>query len=68
MLGFVIRETTMIGTNFINPAPAMNWLDAGGIRLESAISDIIPLGKIVASGFEVLAGKSETAIKILVEP
>lgn len=68
MLGFVTRETTMIGTNFMNPILAMNWLDAGEIKPESTITDIIPLDKIVAGGFEVLAGKSETAIKILVEP
>jgi (R,R)-butanediol dehydrogenase/meso-butanediol dehydrogenase/diacetyl reductase len=68
MLGFVTRETTMIGTNNINPALAMRWLETGTIKPESIITDIIPLDKIAGSGFEVLAGKSETAIKILVEP
>jgi len=68
MLGFVTRETTMIGTNFINPALAMKWLATGTIRPESIITDIIPLADIAAKGFEVLAGKSKTAIKILVEP
>ena len=68
MLGFVTRETTMIGTNFINPSLAMKWLETGNIRPESIITDIIPLDDIAQSGFEVLAGKSKTAIKILVEP
>ncbi len=68
MLGFVTRETTMIGTNYINPALAMSWLGAGTIKPESIITDIIPLDKIVGGGFEVLAGKSERSIKILVEP
>jgi len=68
MLGFVTRETTMIGTNFINPPLAMKWLATGNIRPESIITDIIPLADIAKSGFEVLAGKSKTAIKILVEP
>jgi len=68
MLGFVTRETTMIGTNFINPPLAMKWLETGNIRPESIITDIIPLDDNAQSGFEVLAGKSKTAIKILVEP
>jgi len=68
MLGFVTRETTMIGTNFINPPLAMKWLETGTIKPESIITDIIPLGEIAKNGFEVLAGKSKTAIKILVEP
>ncbi len=68
MLGFVTRETTMIGTNFINPPLAMKWLKTGSIRPESIITDIIPLADIAKSGFDVLAGKSKTAIKILVEP
>ncbi len=68
MLGFVTRETTMIGTNFINPPLAMKWLETGKIRPESIITDIIPLDDIAKGGFDVLAGKSKTAIKILVEP
>ena len=68
MLGFVTRETTMIGTNSINPILAMKWLKTGIIKPESIITDIIPLQEIAKSGFDVLAGKSETAIKILVEP
>jgi (R,R)-butanediol dehydrogenase / meso-butanediol dehydrogenase / diacetyl reductase len=68
MLGFVTRETTMIGTNSINPPLAMKWLETGKIRPECIITDIIPLADIAGSGFEVLAGKSKTAIKILVEP
>ena len=68
MLGFVTRETTMIGANFISPVLAMSWIQAGSIRPESVITKIIPLDKIVAEGFEVLAGKSKEDIKILVEP
>lgn len=68
MLGFVTRETTMIGTNSINPPLAMKWLETGKIRPECIITDIIPLADIAGSGFEVLAKKSKTAIKILVEP
>jgi (R,R)-butanediol dehydrogenase/meso-butanediol dehydrogenase/diacetyl reductase len=68
MLGFVTRETTMIGTNSINPALALSWIQSGRTRPESLITGIIPLDKIAAEGFEVLAGKSKDAIKILVEP
>jgi (R,R)-butanediol dehydrogenase/meso-butanediol dehydrogenase/diacetyl reductase len=68
MLGFVTRETTLIGTNSINPALAVKWMETGSIRPEAIITDIIPLADIARSGFEVLAEKKETAIKILVEP
>ncbi|MBI4962120.1 MAG: zinc-binding dehydrogenase [Desulfomonile tiedjei] len=68
MLGFVTKETTMIGTNSINPSLAMEWLETGKIQPERIITDIIPLADIAKCGFEVLAGKSKTAIKILVEP
>lgn len=68
MLGFVSRETTMIGTNSINAPLAMKWLETGKIAPEKIITDIIPLDDIAKSGFDVLAAKSETAIKILVEP
>lgn len=68
MLGFVTRETTMIGTNSINPQLALSWLKSGNIRPESVITRIIPLKKIKEEGFEVLAGKSTENIKILVAP
>lgn len=68
MLGFVTRETTMIGTSSIHPPLALQWLKTGKIRPESIVTDIIPLADITTSGFEVLAGASKTAIKILVEP
>jgi threonine dehydrogenase-like Zn-dependent dehydrogenase len=68
MLGFVTRETTMIGTNSIHPELAMSWIKAGNIRPESVVTKIIPLDKIVAEGFEVLVGKNKADIKILVEP
>lgn len=68
MLGFVARETTMIGTNSINAQLAMKWLETGEIAPEKIITDIIPLDDIAEKGFDVLASKSDTAIKILVEP
>jgi (R,R)-butanediol dehydrogenase/meso-butanediol dehydrogenase/diacetyl reductase len=68
MLGFVTRETTMIGTNSINPELAMSWIKTGSIRPESVITKIISLDKIKEEGFEILAGKNKGDIKILVEP
>lgn len=68
MLGFVTRETTMIGTNSINPEFAMSWIKAGSIRPESVVTKIIPLDKIKEEGFEILAGNNKGDIKILVEP
>ncbi len=68
MLGFVTRETTMIGTNSINPPLAMSWIKAGNICPESVVTKIIPMGKIKEEGFEVLAGNNKGDIKILVEP
>ncbi len=68
MLGFVTRETTMIGTNSINPELAMSWIKTGNIRPESVVTKIIPMDKIKEEGFEVLAGKNKGDIKILVEP
>ena len=68
MLGFVTRETTMIGTNSINPSLAMAWIESKGIRPETMITKIIPLKRISADGFEVLTGKTKDEIKILVQP
>jgi (R,R)-butanediol dehydrogenase / meso-butanediol dehydrogenase / diacetyl reductase len=68
MLGFVTRETTMIGTNSIKPDLAMKWLATGKIQPENIITDIIPLADIATLGFDALAAKSQTAIKIVVEP
>ncbi len=68
MLGFVTRETTMIGTNSINPSLAMAWIESKGIRPEVMITKIIPLERISADGFEVLTGKTKDEIKILVSP
>ncbi|MBS4058971.1 MAG: zinc-binding dehydrogenase [Bacteroidetes bacterium] len=68
MLGFVTRETTMIGTNSINPQLALSWIKKGDIRPESVVTKIIPLGKIKEDGFEILAGKSTEDIKILIAP
>lgn len=68
MLGFVVRETTMIGCNAIQPELALNWLFQGDIQPERIVTGIIPLGAIVTEGFEVLANKTEGAVKILVAP
>ncbi len=68
MLGFVTRETTMIGTNSINPRLAMKWIEGAGIRPEAIVTRIIPLAQIVPAGFEALIGRLKTEIKILVEP
>jgi len=68
MLGFVTRETTMIGTNSINPQLALAWIQSGKIRPESVVTKIIPLEKITEEGFEILAQKSTQDIKILVAP
>jgi (R,R)-butanediol dehydrogenase/meso-butanediol dehydrogenase/diacetyl reductase len=68
MLGFVTRETTMIGTNSINPSLAMKWIEHKGAQPEAIITRITPLEQIVPAGFEILAGKIKRDIKILVEP
>ena len=68
MLGFVTRETTMIGTNSINPQLAMTWIESKGIKPESIITRIIPLTQISSDGFEVLTRETKEEIKILVEP
>ncbi|MFH1757570.1 MAG: zinc-binding dehydrogenase [Pseudomonadota bacterium] len=67
MLGFVTRETTMMGTNSINPSLAMDWIELKGVKPESMITRIIALEQIATEGFETLVGKKEE-IKILVEP
>jgi (R,R)-butanediol dehydrogenase / meso-butanediol dehydrogenase / diacetyl reductase len=67
MLGFVTRETTMIGTASIDPALALNWLESGKIQPESIVTDTVSLDQIVARGFEVMAGRNPSAIKILIE-
>jgi (R,R)-butanediol dehydrogenase / meso-butanediol dehydrogenase / diacetyl reductase len=68
MLGFVTRETTMIGTNSTNPPLAMSWIESRGIRPELIITKVIPLEQISAEGFEVLTKKEKEEIKILVAP
>lgn len=67
MLGFVARETTMIGTNSINPHLAMKWIESKGAKPESIITKIIPLEQISEEGFEVLTREKKEEIKILVE-
>jgi (R,R)-butanediol dehydrogenase/meso-butanediol dehydrogenase/diacetyl reductase len=68
MLGFVTRETTMIGTNSINPSLALRWIEEKGVQPEAIVTRIIPLNQIVAAGFEALTAKMKKDIKILVEP
>jgi (R,R)-butanediol dehydrogenase / meso-butanediol dehydrogenase / diacetyl reductase len=68
MLGFVTRETTMIGTNSINPSIALRWIEEKRVQPEAIVTRIIPLDQIVAAGFEPLTAKMKTEIKILVEP
>jgi len=67
MLGFVTRETIMMGTNSANPALAMSWIEKKGVKPEMMVTKVIPLEKI-AEGFEVLTQKVKEEIKILVEP
>jgi len=68
MLGFVTRETTMIGTNSNNLSLAMSWIESKGIQPELIITKVIPLEQISAEGFEVLTRKDKKEIKILVAP
>jgi (R,R)-butanediol dehydrogenase/meso-butanediol dehydrogenase/diacetyl reductase len=67
MLGFVTRETTMVGTNSANPSLAMSWIERKGVKPERMVTKTIPLEKI-SEGFEVLTQKIKEEIKILVEP
>jgi threonine dehydrogenase-like Zn-dependent dehydrogenase len=67
MLGFVTRETTMIGTNSINPSLAMDWIESKGVKPEAIITKIIPLDRIVPDGFEALTQRKDE-IKILIAP
>ncbi len=68
MLGFVTRETTMIGTNSINPGLALSWIKEKGVKPESIITKTIPLEKITSEGFEPLTRTMKEDLKILVEP
>lgn len=68
MLGFVTRETKMIGTNSINPSLALSWLAKSNITPEAVVTDVVPIDHIVPRGFEVLAARKENSIKILVAP
>jgi (R,R)-butanediol dehydrogenase/meso-butanediol dehydrogenase/diacetyl reductase len=68
MLGFVSREITMIGTNSIDPALALEWITAGRVQPESIVTRIVPLEDIASRGFDVLADHKDRDIKILVAP
>jgi (R,R)-butanediol dehydrogenase/meso-butanediol dehydrogenase/diacetyl reductase len=67
MLGFVTRETIMVGTNSANPSLAMNWIEKKGVKPEMMVTKTIPLENI-SEGFEILTRKIKEEIKILVEP
>jgi (R,R)-butanediol dehydrogenase/meso-butanediol dehydrogenase/diacetyl reductase len=67
MLGFVTRETTMIGANSIKPSQAMAWIESKGIKPELIITKIIPLENIT-EGFQALTQPRKEEIKILIEP
>ncbi len=67
MLGFVTRETTMIGTNSINPELAMSWIEQKGLAPEKIITAILPLNRI-QEGFELLTREPKEHIKILIAP
>ncbi|MBU2548441.1 MAG: zinc-binding dehydrogenase [Proteobacteria bacterium] len=67
MLGFVTREITMIGTNFIDPPRALEWMTARGATPEAMVTGIFPLDDI-ARGFEVLTTDKDRHIKILMAP
>jgi len=67
MLGFVTRETIMMGTNSANPSLAMSWIEEKGVKPEMMVTKTIPLERI-SEGFEVLTRKIKEEIKILVEP
>jgi len=68
MLGFVSRETTMIGINSHDPELALEWITKKDLAPEAIVTRIIPLDQISTEGFEVLAAKKGDEIKILVEP
>ena len=68
MLGFVTRETTMIGTNSHAPDLALEWIINKGLAPEAIVTKIIPLEQISTEGFEVLTARKGDEIKILVEP
>ncbi len=67
MLGFVTKETIMIGTNSANPSLAMDWIEKKGVKPERMVTKTIPLEKI-SEGFEGLTKPIKKDIKILVEP
>ncbi len=67
MLGFVTRETIMMGTNSANPSLAMKWIEKKGVKPEMMVTKTIPLENI-SEGFEILTRKIKEEIKILVEP
>ena len=68
MLGFVYRETTMIGTNSNDAELALDWIIKKGLAPEKIITKIIPLEHISTEGFEVLTTGKGDEIKVLVEP
>jgi threonine dehydrogenase-like Zn-dependent dehydrogenase len=67
MLGFVSRETTMMGVNSANPPLALQWIETKGVQPERMVTRVLPLEKI-SEAFELLTEKTKREIKILIEP
>jgi (R,R)-butanediol dehydrogenase/meso-butanediol dehydrogenase/diacetyl reductase len=67
MLGFVSRETTMVGVNSANPPLALNWIETKGIQPERMVTRVLPLERI-SEGFEILTQETKKEIKVLIEP
>lgn len=68
MLGFVTREVTMIGTNSLDAAQALDWITSGRVEPETIVTSIVPLERIQPDGFEVLTRDKDRDVKILVQP
>ncbi len=68
MLGFVTRETTMIGAALADPRLALEWVRTKGLQPESIVTSVVPLDDIVGRGFEELTSPHTEQIKVLVEP
>jgi (R,R)-butanediol dehydrogenase/meso-butanediol dehydrogenase/diacetyl reductase len=68
MLGFVTRETTMIGANLADPPLALEWILNRGLEPEAIVTGVVSLEDIVGRGFEELTSPHTEQIKVLVEP
>jgi (R,R)-butanediol dehydrogenase/meso-butanediol dehydrogenase/diacetyl reductase len=68
MLGFVTREVTMIGSNSLDLAQALEWIDSGLVEPEAMVTRIIPLAEIQTNGFDELTDPACRHVKVLVNP